>query len=115
MYIFTKTIKNIYIFFRLANSLRNLKHPIFYISVIKKMLVIVESAEYEFEENFNSVLRCLISGNNLFSIYILVLYCNYLFFIITYYVYSFYIKKYYFILNQFIYYTIYKLVIIGFF
>lgn len=62
------------------------------------MLVIVESAKYEFKENFNSVLRCLISGNYLFYIYIFVLNRSYLFFIIKYYVSSFYINK-YFILN----------------
>lgn len=37
-----------------------------HLQVLKTVLIIAESAKYEFEENINSVLRCLLSGNNFF-------------------------------------------------
>ncbi|XP_029341770.1 transformation/transcription domain-associated protein isoform X2 [Acyrthosiphon pisum] len=43
----------------LKNSLQDTKHPEFFIGILKTMLIIVETASYEFGENMYSVIRCL--------------------------------------------------------
>lgn len=43
----------------LKNNLQSTEHPVFFIGILKTMLIIVETASYEFGENMYSVIRCL--------------------------------------------------------
>lgn len=54
------------IFIRLLNNLQITKYPMFYLGVLKIILIIVESAKYELGNNINSELRCLFCGNDNF-------------------------------------------------
>lgn len=45
------------------NNLQNTKYPMFYLDVLKKILIIMESKKYVFGRNMNSVLRSLFCGN----------------------------------------------------
>lgn len=45
-----------------------------HLQVLKTILIIAESAKYEFAENINSVLRCLLSGNNFFLLLLKIFY-----------------------------------------
>jgi len=44
------------------NNLQNTKHPVFFIGILKTMLIIVETASYDFGENMYSLIRCLFCG-----------------------------------------------------
>ncbi|XP_025202207.1 transcription-associated protein 1-like [Melanaphis sacchari] len=44
----------------LMNNLRNTKYPVFFIGILKTMLIIVETASYDFGENTYSLIRCLL-------------------------------------------------------
>lgn len=43
----------------LMNNLQNTKNPVFFIGILKTMLIIVETASYDFGENMYSLIRCL--------------------------------------------------------
>lgn len=51
-------------FIRLMNILQNTTYPILYLELLKTILIIVESTNYEFDENMNSVITCLFDGNS---------------------------------------------------
>lgn len=44
------------------NNLQNTKNPVFFIGILKTMLIIVETASYDFGENMYSLIRCLFCG-----------------------------------------------------
>jgi len=43
-------------------NLQNAENPMFCIGILKTMLIIVETASYEFGETMYSVIRCLFGG-----------------------------------------------------
>lgn len=45
------------------NNLKHTKYPMFYLGILKIILIIIESAKYNFGNNMNSILQCLFCGN----------------------------------------------------
>lgn len=43
--------------------LQNTKYPVVCLEILKIILMIVESTEYEFDDNMNTVITCLFNGN----------------------------------------------------
>jgi hypothetical protein len=56
------------IFARLLNIIQNTKYPVSYLEILKTILNIVESIKYDYDENMNTVLKCLFNGN-IFTIF----------------------------------------------